>query len=40
VKPERATEGETISIRIDGTLHPASVTLSPFYDPEGALLRS
>jgi sarcosine oxidase subunit alpha len=40
VQPERAVEGETVSIRIDGTLHPASVTLAPFYDPEGALLRS
>jgi sarcosine oxidase subunit alpha len=40
VQPERATEGERISIRIDGAVHPASVTLSPFYDPEGALLRS
>jgi sarcosine oxidase subunit alpha len=40
VQPERAAEGETVSIRIDGTLHPASVTLAPFYDPEGALLRS
>jgi hypothetical protein len=29
-----------ISIRVDGTAHPAAVTLSPFYDPEGALLRS
>ena len=40
VDPESAQDGHTISIRIDGTLHPALVTLSPFYDPEGALLRS
>jgi sarcosine oxidase subunit alpha len=40
VEPERATEGETLSVRVDGVLHPASVTLAPFYDPEGALLRS
>jgi sarcosine oxidase subunit alpha len=40
VDPARAANGETIAIRIDGTLHTASVTLAPFYDPEGALLRS
>jgi sarcosine oxidase, subunit alpha len=40
VEPERAVDGETISIRIDGRLHDATVTLAPFYDPEGALLRS
>jgi sarcosine oxidase subunit alpha len=40
VQPERAAEGETVSIRVDGALHPASITLAPFYDVEGALLRS
>ena len=40
VEPERAADGERISIRVDGALHEATVTLSPFYDPEGALLRS
>jgi sarcosine oxidase subunit alpha len=40
VDPARAAEGEALSIRIDGSLHPATVTLAPFYDPEGALLRS
>jgi sarcosine oxidase, subunit alpha len=40
VEPERAEEGSQISIRVDGVLHDATVTLSPFYDPEGALLRS
>jgi sarcosine oxidase subunit alpha len=40
VEPERAEDGETIAIRIDGALHDAAVTLAPFYDPEGALLRS
>jgi glycine cleavage system aminomethyltransferase T len=40
VEPGRAEEGTRISIRVDGRLHDATVTLSPFYDPEGALLRS
>jgi hypothetical protein len=40
VQPERADEGETIAIRIDGVVHDAAITLAPFYDPEGALLRS
>jgi sarcosine oxidase subunit alpha len=40
VPPDQADEGTQISIRFDGILHPATVTLSPFYDPEGALLRS
>jgi sarcosine oxidase, subunit alpha len=40
VDPDCAEDGATISIRIDGTLHTAAVTLAPFYDPEGALLRS
>jgi sarcosine oxidase, subunit alpha len=40
VEPERAEDGKTIAIRIDGVLHDAIVTLAPFYDPEGALLRS
>ncbi len=40
VEPARAEEGTRISIRVDGQLHDATVTLSPFYDPEGALLRS
>jgi sarcosine oxidase, subunit alpha len=40
VTPDRADEGATIEIRVEGALHPATVTLAPFYDPEGALLRS
>jgi sarcosine oxidase, subunit alpha len=40
VEPERAEEGATIEIRVDGRLHPATVTLAPFYDPKGELLRS
>jgi glycine cleavage system aminomethyltransferase T len=40
VEPARAEEGATISIRFEGEVRPATVTLSPFYDPEGALLRS
>jgi sarcosine oxidase subunit alpha len=40
VQPERAVEGGTISIRVGGAPQPATVTLAPFYDPEGVLLRS
>jgi glycine cleavage system aminomethyltransferase T len=40
VEPDRAEEGAEISIRFEGEVHPATVTLSPFYDPKGALLRS
>jgi sarcosine oxidase subunit alpha len=40
VRPERAQEGTRIWIRVGGTLHPAAVTLTPFYDPQGELLRS
>jgi sarcosine oxidase subunit alpha len=40
VDPDCAEEGSAISIRVDGAAHPAAVTLAPFYDPEGALLRS
>ena len=40
VTPDRAQEGATVEIRVDGSLHPATVTLKPFYDPEGTLLRS
>jgi glycine cleavage system aminomethyltransferase T len=40
VDPDCAEEGAAISIRVDGAAHRASVTLAPFYDPEGALLRS
>ena len=40
VQPEQADDGTAISIRVDGALHSASVTLAPFYDPEGKLLRS
>jgi sarcosine oxidase, subunit alpha len=40
VDPDRAEEGARIEIRVGGRLHPATVTLAPFYDPEGALLRS
>jgi sarcosine oxidase, subunit alpha len=40
VQPESGEEGSAISIRVDGAVHPATVTLAPFYDPEGALLRS
>jgi sarcosine oxidase subunit alpha len=40
VEPERAVEGEKISIRVEGGLRTATVTLAPFYDPDGALLRA
>jgi len=40
VLPDKAADGAQISIRVDGRPHDATVTLSPFYDPEGALLRS
>ncbi len=40
VDPESAEDGATIGIRVDGAVHDAKVTLAPFYDPEGALLRS
>ena len=29
-----------VLVVVDGAVHDAVVTLSPFYDPEGALLRS
>ncbi|MFN2628095.1 MAG: 2Fe-2S iron-sulfur cluster-binding protein [Gaiellaceae bacterium] len=40
VDPSRAEDGAMISIRVDGVQHPASVTLAPFYDPQGERLRS
>ena len=40
VQPDQADDGTAITIRVDGALHPASVTLAPFYDPKGELLRS
>jgi sarcosine oxidase, subunit alpha len=40
VEPDQAEEGFTIDIRINGELHAATVTLAPFYDPGGELLRS
>jgi sarcosine oxidase subunit alpha len=40
VRPAAAAEGAQIAIRIDGADAPAVVTLGPFYDAEGARLRS
>ena len=40
VAPDQAEEGTEIAVRIDGALHAATVTLTPFYDPKGELLRS
>ena len=37
---ELAGDGTEIDIRIDGTLEKAVVTTKPFFDPEGARLRS
>jgi sarcosine oxidase subunit alpha len=40
VRPDRADDGTRIAIRVGGGEHPATVTLAPFYDPEGTRLRS
>jgi sarcosine oxidase subunit alpha len=40
VPPDTAEEDTPISIRVDGSVHAATVTLAPFYDPKGELLRS
>ncbi len=40
VEPAAAEEGRTITIRVAGANVDAQVSLAPFYDPEGALLRS
>jgi sarcosine oxidase subunit alpha len=40
VAPDRAEDGTPFSIRSDGKTLQAHVALAPFYDPEGALLRS
>jgi len=34
-----AQEGTSIYVRVDGKLAPATVTMRPFYDPEGLRLR-
>ena len=39
IPAEKAKEGETIQVRVQGQLAPAKVTLQPFYDPEGQRLR-
>ncbi len=39
VPPEKATEGAPISVRVNGLLRTATVTLEAFYDSEGARLR-
>jgi sarcosine oxidase subunit alpha len=39
VPADKATEGGPISIRLNGQLRTANVTLQPFYDVEGARLR-
>jgi len=40
VAPDQAEEGTEIAVRIERTLHAATVTLAPFYDPTGDRLRS
>jgi sarcosine oxidase subunit alpha len=40
VPPDTAEDGTPITIRVDGSIHDATVTLAPFYDPKGELLRS
>jgi sarcosine oxidase subunit alpha len=37
---ELAADGTTLDIKIDGTLEQATVTTKPFFDPDGAHLRS
>jgi len=39
VQVSKACEGASIEVRIDGKLVQATVTMRPFYDPEGARLR-
>jgi sarcosine oxidase subunit alpha len=39
VKSSHAVEGTMIDVRVEGGLAKARVTMSPFYDPEGARLR-
>jgi sarcosine oxidase subunit alpha len=40
VPSDHARDGETIEVRVDGGTATATVTVSPFYDPDGARLRS
>jgi sarcosine oxidase subunit alpha len=37
---ELAADGTTLDIKVDGTIEQATVTTKPFFDPEGAHLRS
>lgn len=39
VTPEKAEEGATIQVRVNGKLADGIVTMQPFYDPEGTRLR-
>ncbi len=39
VRSSEAREGTSIQVRVDGKLTPATVTMRPFYDPEGLRLR-
>ena len=40
VEPDQAREGAAIASASTGRLAPATVTLAPFHDPEGARLRA
>jgi sarcosine oxidase subunit alpha len=39
VTPQKAEEGASIQVRVNGKVAQASVTMQAFYDPEGARLR-
>lgn len=39
VQVSEAREGASIQVRVEGKLTPATVTMRPFYDPEGLRLR-
>ena len=40
VPAAQASDGATITISDEGATHTATVTTSPFFDPEGEVLRS
>jgi sarcosine oxidase subunit alpha len=40
VPPELAHDGATLEVRVDGGSRPARVATKPFYDPDGARLRT
>ena len=40
VPAAQAADGAAITISDEGTAHAATVTTSPFFDPDGEVLRS